>query len=408
MSEPILANTVFIRKAISKIYSKRWKQEAGIALHRTAGILYELEELRHIYAVLGGALAIGSIVLNVNTNSRDLIKEKRALDDAKSHFAGVVEKALTWRLEEIEERLCDPEKEVIENYEAIKRTLQHEFGEISMVMTMMERFMPNTSNINSELPDDMLCPDFKHVLQAIEATYESFQNGAYNISHYFSTKPYYMFHLQTLIEKQLSPIKVQEHLDFFFKCYGYEKCKEVLSFVILSLSKNLQLVSAFFLCQHDLKRLVFGFERFNDFCEKFFKIFAGLTGEEFLPQRTLPPRSSSLSKPQSNNKNYFHTQNPSLDRTYLNLTRKRSKSSQDLRDESIKSASKALDRVKLSYTEGYSQISDSFQDGSLYEFEKLESKFNSPETTLWENHEEKRSPFEQDLKSPNRAGINLL
>ena len=397
MSDSILANSVFIKKAICKVCSKTWKQDAGIALQRTVRLLHEFEDQHHIYVVLGGSLAIGSIVLNGNHDMRDLIKEKEALDDAKRNFAGAVEKALTWRLEEIEDRLCDPEKEVVENYEAIKRTLQHEFGEISLVTTMMARFTPKTSSLENKLSADEDYANFKHVLQSIESTFESFHNGGYNLSNYFSTKPYYMFHLQTMVEKQLTPIKIQDHLDKTYEQYGYDVCKELFSFVILSLSKNLQLTSAFFLFQHDLKRLVLGFERFNDFYEKLIIVFKSLTGKYFFSQRSFPPKNISSSHSKSNNDLYPHSKNPTLDRCYANITRTKSKSSQDLRNATIQSATSALDKVILSNDEPICRFRDNMENKEI-EGMTL-NRYKSPSES-----EEEWMPFETNLRSPQQKG----
>ena len=404
MSHSILSNSLFIKKAICKIYSRRWKEETGIALHRTAGFLYDLEEFQSIFSVLGGALAIGSIVLNVKHNLQDLMKEKKALDDAKSHFTGVVEKALNWRIEEIEERLYDPEKEIVDSFEVIKRDLQHEFKEISMVMTLMERFMPQISNLKNEILGDINSADFKHVLQSIESAYESFQNGAYNLCHYFSTKPYYMFHLQTLVAKDLSPIKVQEQLDKIYKSHSLEECKAMLSLVILSLSKNLQLTSAFFLCQHDLNRLVFGFERFNDFCDKFFMIYAEVTGQDFLSRQALPPRGSGLLNPLSNKNVSSTLTKPNLDHNYLNLSQRRSKSTHDLRNQSIKEASKALEEVRISNPVETTEFNEKLQDRLITESVSSSNLYQNPR----EEDEWSRDAFEQDLRLPLRKGNTNL
>ena len=397
MSKSILANSVFIKKAICKVCSKIWKQDAGIALQRTARLLHAFEDQHHIYVILGGSLAIGSIVLNGNHDTRDLIKEKKALDDAKRNFAGAVEKALTWRLEEIEDRLCDPEKEVVENYEAIKRKLQYDFGEISLVTTMMARFTPKTSSLENKLSADEDYADFKHVLQSIESTFESFHNGGYNLSHYFSTKPYYMFHLQTMVEKQLTPIKIQDHLDKTYEQYGYDACKELFSFVILSLSKNLQLTSAFFLFQHDLKRLVLGFERFNDFYEKLVIVFKSLTGKYFFSQRSLPPKNISSCHSKSNNDLYPHSRKSTLDLRYENMPRTKSKSSQDLRIASIKSATSALDRVMLSSDEQISRFKGNIKNKEIDAITCNQLKNPRKSDEEW-------TPFETFLKSPQQKG----
>ena len=207
----------YVRKVIFKIYTREWKESAGQALTQTAGILHDLEDFRPISCVLGGALAIGSIVLNCDHHLKDLREEKEELDKAKSHFTGVVEKALTWRLEDIHERLCDHGKEIIDNPDTIKKALQQDFQEISIHMTLLEKNMPNycyIKDVHPEVLEDIYDADFEYVIKATESAYQSFQSGAYNLSHYFSTKPYYMFYLQNInvtgwcLESHIAPLQM--------------------------------------------------------------------------------------------------------------------------------------------------------------------------------------------------------
>ena len=225
-------------KALAKLSSRKWTSPIGISLLQTSMILEQLEEFGSIYLVLGCSLALTSVVLNGEYDLQDLKEERKVLDHAKGHFAGVVEKALAWRLKDIEGRLGDPEKEVIENFDIIRQNLQSDFEIFSIDMTLLEHDIHKSLALDPKVVNSINSPDFEHVIKCIEYTYNCFQNGAYDLIYHFSTKPYYIFHLQNLVEKFLNPIQVQDHLNLVREQYGSETCKKILVYVILLLSKD--------------------------------------------------------------------------------------------------------------------------------------------------------------------------
>ena len=388
---------LYIQNALFKIYSREWKESAGRALTQTAGILHDLEDFQPIYYVLGGALAIGSIILNNKHPLEDLRKEKKELDNAKSHFTGVVEKALTWRLEDIKDKLGDHDKEIVDNFDTIRKNLQQEFNEISIHMTLLEKRMPKSCHIKdlyAHLFEEIHNADFEYVIKATESAYKSFQNGAYNLPHYFSTKPYYMFYLQNMIEKELNPIRIQELLDVVHNnSCGEEESKKILVYIILLLSKNLQLIAAFFLCQNDLNRVVFEFQRFNDFSKKYFIIYRDLTGDEFVTIKQLPPKSktnlNNISLPDVAKTDSIHF--------YANTSKITSISSQDLRQKSIKEAIKVLGNEYESQTDIFLQSEGSKKE-STYLLEDPQSR-----QTFYKNNKEVKGVLLEDKTSQNKG-----
>ena len=333
-------------KALAKLSSRKWASPIGISLLQTSAILEQLEEFEPIYLVLGGSVGLGSVVLNSDCDLQDLREERKVLDHAKGHFAGVVEKALAWRLKDIEERLGDPEKEVIENFDIIRQNLQSDFEVFSIDMTLLEHDIHKSLALDPKIIKSINLPDFKHVIKCIEYSYNSFQNGAYDLNYHFSTKPYYIFHLQNLIEKFLNPIQVQDHLDLVHKQYGSETCKKMLAYVILLLSKDLQLTAAFFLCNNDLKRTVFMFQRFNDYYRKYVRIYEKLMGEPFVVPSTKKPTESI-------DHQWHKNQLPDVaiaehQNGYENVDKQTRRSLLDLKTQSILEAQKLLETVELS------------------------------------------------------------
>ena len=296
MSISVIDKFTFLKKALWKINSRKWTEPTGIALCQTASLLEEMVDFKPIVAVLGGALSLASILLNCEYNLMDLKEEKKELDSAKCHFTGVVEKALQWRLEDIQERLSDPNKEVIDNSDILKTMLQSDFTEISLEMTLIEKDISKLMHTDDALFDDINDPDFEHAIKSIESSYLSFQNGAYNLCHYFSSTNYYIFHLQTLTAKSFNPIQIWQYLDIVYKRHGVDACHQLMTYVVVLLSKYLQLITAFFLCSNDPKRAVFEFERYNNFCNKYFSIYKKLTGHDFLPRKRLTERSPITSQ----------------------------------------------------------------------------------------------------------------
>ena len=87
-SDSVLDSFLFLRKTLYKIRSREWKGETGTALAQTAAILEDCSTSKVIVAVLGGALCMGSSILNGVASTDDLKQEHKELHHAKSHFTG--------------------------------------------------------------------------------------------------------------------------------------------------------------------------------------------------------------------------------------------------------------------------------------------------------------------------------
>ena len=333
-------------KALTKLSSRKWTSPMGISLLQTSMILEQLKEFEPIYLVLGCSLALGSVVLNADSDLKDLKKERIVLDHAKGHFTGVVEKALAWRLKDIDGRLGDPEKEVIDNFDIIKQNLQSDFEVFSIAMTLLEHEIHKSLALDPKVVKSINSPDFEHVIKCIEYTYNCFQNGAYDLIYHFSTKPYYIFHLQNLVEKFLNPIQVQDHLDLVHKQYGSVTCTKMLDYVILLLAKDLQLTAAFFLYNSDLKRTAYVFQRFNDYYRKYLRIYEKLIGEPFV----VPPtkRTAESIDPRWHKNQLPDVANAEHQNRYEKVDKQPSRSILDLKTQSILEAQKLLETVELS------------------------------------------------------------
>ena len=111
--------------------------------------------------------------------------------------AGTVEKAIEWRLEDIQGKLTDPEKEIVENADLVRKIVQHAFKEVSLEMTLIEAPIAQLRSKMKPVWDMLENHNFKYVFQMVEEKYENFINSSYSLGHYFLQINYYVFHLQT-------------------------------------------------------------------------------------------------------------------------------------------------------------------------------------------------------------------
>ena len=125
----------------------------------------------------------------------------------------------------------------------------------------------------------------KDGIETIDAAYEVFLNDGFEGFQQFS------FEFKTIARKNLSPKRIEEYLTVIHRQSGAAKCREVLEYVVMALTKYLQITVAYDILKGDLEKISCHFELFNEHLEALAVVFRLVTNTEFQQQNkisTLP------------------------------------------------------------------------------------------------------------------------
>ena len=118
------------------------------------------------------------------------------------------------------------------------------------------------------------------------------------MEHTFLLLENYLFELQTIAQQSLNPDKVSSYLKAIKQTEEVEMCEQMFLYVILTRSKYLQLMSAYFIFKNDTERVGVEFENFNNDFHDFLDSYRAVVGEDFSP--SLTPSSILIQTCQNN------------------------------------------------------------------------------------------------------------
>ena len=90
----------YVKEGIDKVRSKPWAEPVGKALGVTASICEGLNFVPGL-GIVGGALKMGSSVLNPAPSLADLARNQKALEKSLNDASGITREAIEQKLEEI-------------------------------------------------------------------------------------------------------------------------------------------------------------------------------------------------------------------------------------------------------------------------------------------------------------------
>lgn len=116
----------------------------------------------------------------------------------------------------------------------------------------------------------------------MDAAYEVFI--AESTTAQFDDFQQYVFELKTIATQNLAPKRIQEYMTIIYKeGGGLSMCQYVMDYIVVVLSKYLQMMVSYYIFREDSARVTSQFEQFNEHFENFSNIFAKVTGTAYRP-----------------------------------------------------------------------------------------------------------------------------
>ena len=246
-----------VSETIKKIESQTWAEPVGKALGVTANICNGLGTWLPGLCILGGALRMGSSLLNPKASLADL---KRAQNGIETSIPG---------------------PELVTDLEKIKADIQSCATDISRDVKKIEKELTETKTIIERTYNLVMDIRFREGLEKIEAAFENFIRGSYNLEENMTSLQNYLFEHQTTAIASLKPNKVFEYLKEVERMKNPEMCRQIYQYIFIVRAKYLQMCIAYYASKNDVHRIATEYECFN---EDVYKLHEMLQGDLKLKQ----------------------------------------------------------------------------------------------------------------------------
>ena len=284
----------WMKEGVAKIRSKPWAEPGGIALGATASICQGLGNFVPGMGILGGALKMGSTLLNPSPTLADLKRTQEELEEKLSVETGELKSTIEQKLESIREEIAHPQSEMLNDFQSIKEEVQIASKVMASEMQNIERDLKDVKNIvdcTYEMVKDIR---YRDGIEKIDGAYQVFLKGSNNLEATIHTLEHFMYELQVLAVQNLNPTRIREYTKEILMTENTNMLTQIYKYVLVVRSKYLQLSCVYFIYKQDSDRVIDEFECFNRDYLEMCKIFKDESGIEFDPGQQ--PSIKSLSK----------------------------------------------------------------------------------------------------------------
>lgn len=272
----------YVNDAVNKIRSKSWAEPTGIALGATASICESLNWIPGL-SIVGGALKMGSSLLNPAPTIHDLRRQVEELEKHMNSSSGILKDVLEKNIMEIRLEMEKPHSEILENFAVIKDEVQSAAKIISKDMEKIEHDLSDIKTIIHHTYRLVTDNRYRDGIEKVDAAFHNFIEGSNNLSDTFMLLENFMFELQTIAIQSLNPERISAYLRAIKEVDEKEICEQMFQYVILVRSKYLQLSCAYYIYKSDSARVTKEFENFNNHFHELLGIYEDVVGQKFEP-----------------------------------------------------------------------------------------------------------------------------
>ena len=265
--EKLCHSTSYVKDAIAKIRSKPWAAPVGTAMSTTASIAECFNWLPGV-GIIGGALKIGSSLLNPAPSLSDLSKQIKDIEKHMNGSSGYVREVLHKQISEIQYEMDNPQPELVQDYDMIRNEIQSSAVIICKDMTKIDSDLTEVKNVVRQTYNLVIDSRYKDGIEKVDAAFQNFVKGSHNLEVTFASLANFMFELETNAIQSLNTEKISAYLKAIKQTEENAICEQVFQYIIIVRAKYLQISSAYYIYKQDAQRVTNEFESFNrDFTE---------------------------------------------------------------------------------------------------------------------------------------------
>ena len=261
-SEKVFAGVKCAKDGIDKIRSRPWAEPTGIALGVTASICKHLAFVPGV-SLVGGALSMGASLLNPAPTLADLKRQIQELKEHSENSNGVVKEALEQQIANLNVKMENTAKELLDDMSAIKSEVQSIANQITKDMPRIQSDLDDIKTIIKKTYMMVTDQRYRDGIERVDAAYENFVLGASDLEDTFKSLDGYIFELQTVAIQNLHPRRIEEYLRAIQYNGNFDLCNDVYNYVLVVRAKYLQISVAYYLYKNNSNRITNEFETFN-------------------------------------------------------------------------------------------------------------------------------------------------
>ena len=277
--EKISQSMSYVKGAIEKIRSKTWAAPIGAAMNVTASIVECFNWLPGV-GIIGGALKMGSSILNPAPSLSDLSKQVKEIEQHMNGSSGYVREVLQKQMSEIELQMANPRSELIEDYDAIRKEIQASAIVICKDMTKIESDLTEVKNVVKQTYSLVVDSRYKDGIEKVDAAFQNFVKGSHNLEVTFASLANFIFELETNAIQSLNTEKIAAYLKAIKQTEDDSICEKVFKYILIVRAKYLQISSAYYIYKQDAQRVTNEFESFNRDFNELQTIYQNIIGLE--------------------------------------------------------------------------------------------------------------------------------
>lgn len=275
----------FVKDGLEKVRSKPWAEPVGAALGATASICNGLGQFVPGLGIVGGAVNIGSKLLNPAPTLADIKKTEKEILKQLDGQTGMIKDLLEEKLEAVREEMKNPHSEVLEDLQLVKKEVQVSASAMTHHMQNIGKEMVDMKNIINHTYQLVRDVRYRDGIEKIEGAYDTFIDGLNNLEDTLSDLKGYVFELQVHGYQNLKPQRIQEYLRAILVTESVEMAQQIFKYILLVRSMYLQIVTAYYVFQEDPDRVGREFESFNEDFNELCNVFESETGIKFEPEQ---------------------------------------------------------------------------------------------------------------------------
>ena len=283
----------YVKEGISKVRSKPWAEPVGIAMGATASICGSLNFVPGM-GIIGGALKMGSSLLNPAPSLADLVRSQQQLEANLSEATGVLKDIIEQKLGEIKNEMQQPRPETIQDFELIRAEVQATALAISNDMRKIDDDLSDIKNIIDRTYQIVTDIRYRDGIEKVDTAYQIFIKGANNLEETFKELASFWYELQVYSEQNLNIPRLRDYLKDILLYEDTSVCTQMFKYILVVRSRYLQMSCAYYLYKKDKDRVAIEFESYNKFFVEIFEIFKEETGCELELEQ--PPSAELLKR----------------------------------------------------------------------------------------------------------------
>lgn len=290
----------YVKEGIDKVRAKEWAEPVGTALKVTSSICEGLGTFVPGVGFVGGALKMGSCLLNPAPSLADLKRTQKEIEETMNGSSGVVKDLLEKKLDELKEDMKNPQAEILQDCAVIKAEVQATATKMSDDMRQIEESLVDVKNIVDHTYQIVRDARYRDGIEKIDGAYQIFLKGSNNLEATITLLENFMYELQVLAVQNLNGQRLREYLKAIQLTEDSNVCRETVKYIMIVRSKYLQLSTVYYIYKNDTDRVALEFETFNREYEELRNIFKNEIGYEFDPEQV--PSTDLVSKCQNKTK----------------------------------------------------------------------------------------------------------